>query len=882
MTKLACELKFLNLTLRNFMSFGNNVTVFPLENPGTTFIIGQDLDNTSNGQGGNGVGKAQPLHCKIKTPTGWTTMGEIQVGDLVSTPEGREASVLSTHLQGTRPVYRITFADGRSTEADEDHLWESFSHRWGDPKKRGKKLLTTKQLKPYVDEAHIKHKPWYNIFVPTITPTGQNVSLPIDPYLLGVLLGDGSTKFIPSVYFESSPSQKQLLLAGLLDTDGTVGKTHSISFCTVSEQLASDVQYLVRSLGGKAKITTRNPHYQYKNNKKHGQVAYNVSIQLPNPRSIISLPRKLDKLSPGLTTQYSNAGLRITSVEYIGEKETKCIAIDDPTHLYITDDFIVTHNTTIINALTYAVYDKPVSDISKDNLVNNINKKHMEVVVTFIASDNKTYTIKRARKSKAGAAGNTVFLYKDGEDVTLNSVANTNAEIERIVGIPYELFVRIIVFSASQTPFLDLPLSSPSQANQTDVIEELFGLTELSAKAAVLKEHNKETELQIKIAQVKIDTLNGEHARYQQLIESTKKRIVQWDVQNTSTITQLNKKLNRVVSIDVNEQQNLHNALKDINGALQTAITDQRQLRTRIQQQRQIHDKATVDLTHLHDEKCPYCFQQFADSINKIPETESLIKNSNDTLQTLADELTAMKSVIDKLEFDQAGVKNRITVDDIDEIIQIRSEVDSIRAKIEELTSTVNPYIEPLDELEGANLEKIDYDEINKLKIEVEHQRFLLKLLTKKDSFVRKSLLNKNIPYLNTRLQHYLTNLGLPHKVEFTHEMTASISQFSRGLDFGNLSAGQRARVNIALSFAFRDVLEHLHTRINICMLDEVLDVGLDNIGVQMAARLLKRKARDEKLSLYIISHRDELDSAFDNKITVQLSKGFSYIKTGD
>jgi DNA repair exonuclease SbcCD ATPase subunit len=594
------------------------------------------------------------------------------------------------------------------------------------------------------------------------------------------------------------------------------------------------------------------------------------------------LPRKLDKLSPGLTTQYSNAGLRITSVEYIGEKETKCIAIDDPTHLYITDDFIVTHNTTIINALTYAVYDKPVSDISKDNLVNNINKKHMEVVVTFIASDNKTYTIKRARKSKAGAAGNTVFLYKDGEDVTLNSVANTNAEIERIVGIPYELFVRIIVFSASQTPFLDLPLSSPSQANQTDVIEELFGLTELSAKAAVLKEHNKETELQIKIAQVKIDTLNGEHARYQQLIESTKKRIVQWDVQNTSTITQLNKKLNRVVSIDVNEQQNLHNALKDINGALQTAITDQRQLRTRIQQQRQIHDKATVDLTHLHDEKCPYCFQQFADSINKIPETESLIKNSNDTLQTLADELTAMKSVIDKLEFDQAGVKNRITVDDIDEIIQIRSEVDSIRAKIEELTSTVNPYIEPLDELEGANLEKIDYDEINKLKIEVEHQRFLLKLLTKKDSFVRKSLLNKNIPYLNTRLQHYLTNLGLPHKVEFTHEMTASISQFSRGLDFGNLSAGQRARVNIALSFAFRDVLEHLHTRINICMLDEVLDVGLDNIGVQMAARLLKRKARDEKLSLYIISHRDELDSAFDNKITVQLSKGFSYIKTGD
>lgn len=120
--------------------------------------------------------------------------------------------------------------------------------------------------------------------------------------------------------------------------------------------------------------------------------------------------------------------------------------------------------------------------------------------------------------------------------------------------------------------------------------------------------------------------------------------------------------------------------------------------------------------------------------------------------------------------------------------------------------------------------------------------------------------------------------LGLSHQVEFTHEMTASISQFGRAMDFGNLSNGQRARVNIALSFAFRDVLQQLHERINICMLDEVLDVGLDGPGVTAAARMLKRKARDENLSLYIISHRDEIDSAFDRIMTVQLSEGFSTI----
>jgi DNA repair exonuclease SbcCD ATPase subunit len=132
---------------------------------------------------------------------------------------------------------------------------------------------------------------------------------------------------------------------------------------------------------------------------------------------------------------------------------------------------------------------------------------------------------------------------------------------------------------------------------------------------------------------------------------------------------------------------------------------------------------------------------------------------------------------------------------------------------------------------------------------------------------------------LNNRLRHYLTVLGLPHKVEFTHEMTARISQLSNELDFGNLSAGQRARVNFALSLAFKDVLQNLHTKINVCLFDEVLDVGLDSVGVQAAARLLKQKARAENLSFYIISHRDEIDRAFDRTLAVQLSKGFSYIK---
>lgn len=535
--------------------------------------------------------------------------------------------------------------------------------------------------------------------------------------------------------------------------------------------------------------------------------------------------------------------------------------------------------SALINALAYAIYDKSVSNISKDNLVNNINKKNMEVVVEFTIDSGKVYTVRRSRKAKAGAAGNTVHLEEDGKDITPDSAANTNTEIERIIGIPYELFVRIVVFSASHTPFLDLPAKSHYQANQTDIIEELFGLTALSAKANALKEIIKETEMKITMRQVKIETLEKEHIRHQQQLDSAKRRVVQWDEQTQLQVKQLQAKLKRIEKVDIEQQRSLHETLEELNGELSDVLDKQRMTDKHVKELMKTYQKAEGDLIHLRDEKCPYCLQQYVDAKAKIKETEKAADKMFKEVEKDNEELKLIKTSVETLTVSYKDIKEKITVDNVQELLQIRNESATIRTKIDELDVAVNPHLEPLEELQDIKIDQINYDEINKLKRELDHQGFLLKLLTKKDSFVRKALLNKNIPYLNSRLQHYLTILGLPHKVEFTHEMTASISQFGRMLDFGNLSAGQRARVNLGLSFAFRDVLQNLHAKINICILDEVLDIGLDTVGVQAAARLLKRKARDEHLSLYIISHRDEIDGAFDNTICVQLSKGFSYLK---
>jgi DNA repair exonuclease SbcCD ATPase subunit len=542
--------------------------------------------------------------------------------------------------------------------------------------------------------------------------------------------------------------------------------------------------------------------------------------------------------------------------------------------------------TVIINALAYAVYGKSLSNISKDNLVNNINKKNMEVTVTF-EKDGTFYHIKRVRKSKNYAAGNYVKYYvkegssdfTDEDEATRDSVANTNKMIGDVIGIPFELFGRIVVFSALHTPFLDLPKSHPTQINQRSIIEELFSLTTLTEKDENLKKLIKENEQRLQVLQARQTQIERENTRHERQVDAAKQRVVGWEKQNTTHIAELKAKIAKADNVDVDAERLAHEEKTKIEKVISKLIGDQRVWtdgRNRLQKEVTKYEK---ELAHLKDAKCPYCLQKFADTEGKISELEEKIRTKNEKITINNEWIDKSEDGIDTNTRQLTIVKEKITVSNLDELIEIKSQAAAINGKIDELEEADNPFIEPLEEIEAEELDDVVHDETNKLVKYIEHQKFLHKLLTKKDSFVRKALLNKNIPYLNMKLQQYLIDLGLPHTVEFTHELTAVINQFGRPLDFGNLSNGQRARVNIALSLAFRDTLQQLHTKINVCMFDEVLDVGLDTIGVQAAAKLLKRKSRDEKLSLYIISHRDEINAAFDTIMTVQMSKGFSYIK---
>jgi DNA repair exonuclease SbcCD ATPase subunit len=171
----------------------------------------------------------------------------------------------------------------------------------------------------------------------------------------------------------------------------------------------------------------------------------------------------------------------------------------------------------------------------------------------------------------------------------------------------------------------------------------------------------------------------------------------------------------------------------------------------------------------------------------------------------------------------------------------------------------------------------INEDILNGYKSTKDHQDFLLKILTNKESFVRKKIIDQSLPYLNFRLQHYLNEIGLPHTVKFQNDLSVSIDLMGKDLDFDNLSRGQRTRLVIALNFAFRDVFESIHFPINLIFVDELIDNGIDPVGVENSIKLLKNMARNGK-SIMLVSHKEEVRPSANNILKVILENDFSSV----
>ena len=284
-----------------------------------------------------------------------------------------------------------------------------------------------------------------------------------------------------------------------------------------------------------------------------------------------------------------------------------------------------------------------------------------------------------------------------------------------------------------------------------------------------------------------------------------------------------------------------------------------------------------------HDSKeCPTCGHELGDKTHEEL-VEKYLKEYNsakECIEVYTKDLNLLKEELSKLPMPNESYETFYS--SIDDAYHHKSVLDALASDLENEVSSENPYTEQIEELQKNGLQEVDFETINDYTSLKDHQDFLLKLLTNKDSFIRKKIIDQNLSYLNSRLSTYLSKVGLPHSVKFRSDLEVEITQFGRDFDFDNLSRGERTRLILSLSWAFRDVYESLNGKINLLFIDELIDGGLDTSGVENSLSVLKKMTRENQRSIFLISHRDELIGRVSSVLKVVKEGGFTSFSCED
>jgi DNA repair exonuclease SbcCD ATPase subunit len=535
-----------------------------------------------------------------------------------------------------------------------------------------------------------------------------------------------------------------------------------------------------------------------------------------------------------------------------------------------------TGKTTIINALSYALYGDALTNIRKDNLINKTNGKGMITSVEF-EIQNKQYRIERGRRP------NILKLYIDGEDAISEEQQGdsreTQKEIEKIIGFPHNMFKHLIALNTYTEPFLSM-----KNNDQKDMIEQLLGITELSQKAEILKERQKVTRDSLKEEEITINAINKSNERIEKNIQEIESRSRAWQSNKDVKITELGTQIVEMEKLDIDQELKNHKTIVDVKDKLsnkQTLDTELKRLETSVNRSSEKLIRLEKDLESAKAGVCPACEQPTA----HLDTHEEYTKEIEDDIAAehvyFAELEQRNKEIQTGLEqFNDIPEMPVTSYSTMEQALQHKHNLDTMRSQLEEKVNEENPYIDQIESLKTSGLQEISFEVMNELTHLQEHQDFLYKLLTSKDSFIRKKIIDQNIAYLNHRLSYYLEKLGLPHEVKFASDLGVEITEYGRDLDFDNLSRGERNRLILGLSWAFRDIYESLNRPMNLMCIDELVDSGMDSMGVENALAVLKKMHREQGKNIMLISHKEELIGRVNNVLTVVKEGGFTSYNT--
>ena len=535
-----------------------------------------------------------------------------------------------------------------------------------------------------------------------------------------------------------------------------------------------------------------------------------------------------------------------------------------------------TGKTTIINALSYALYGQALTNIRRDNLVNKTNGKNMLVSLEF-SINGRDYRIERGRKP------NILKFYVNNEeqaaeDDSQGDSRETQESIESAMGMTHDMFKHVLALNTYTEPFLAMKAN-----DQRLMIEQLLGITLLSERAERIKELNRETKDAITQEEMRIRAVQEANKRIEEQIENLRRRQTMWKTKHEEETDKIQKALEELQKIDIDAEIQAHKDYKvwdqkrkDINDLVGQIS------RTKLDVDRETKNigKLSKEIATLEQHTCHTCGQAFHDSKHQ----QVLASKQEDlaTARTASQEYDRLLSDLETAHTSLGvlGKPPKMFYDEEEDAIQHRSNLDNLQRQLDAKSQEIDPYGEQIEEMTGQALQTVTYDTLNELTRLQEHQDFLLKLLTNKDSFIRKKIIEQNLSYLNQRLTHYLDRIGLPHQVIFQNDLSVEITELGRDLDFDNLSRGERNRLILSMSWAFRDVWESLYSPINVLFIDELVDSGMDTQGVENSLALLKKMSRERNKSIWLVSHRDELAGRVENILRVVKSGGFTEYNT--
>ena len=535
-----------------------------------------------------------------------------------------------------------------------------------------------------------------------------------------------------------------------------------------------------------------------------------------------------------------------------------------------------TGKTTMVNALSYALYGLALTNIKRDNLINKTNGKGMLVTAEFDVGG-QSFRIERGRRP------NLLKFYVNGQsqdkddhqdDDAHGDSRETQAEIEKLLGMSHDMFKHVLALNTYTEPFLSMRAN-----DQREIIEQLLGITQLSAKADKLKDLTKVTKDAITEEEYRIKAVQEANKKIGEQIDSFEKRQRLWLAKRDEDITKLADGLEALKDIDIEAELENHRLLTYYYDDVKRRDDTKKWVRSIEESEKKEEirrSKLEQEIAALKSHKCYACGGELHDS-----KQESILNDKEKQLQESAlQSISNQAQLIDHTaiinEIGDLGIAPKVFYDDVEQAQEHRNSMDKLTTQLEGKLAEIDPYDEQIREMRNTALEEISWDTVNELNRLKEHQDFLLKLLTNKDSFIRKTIIDQNLAYLNARLNYYLSQIGLPHSVKFQSDLTVQIEELGRELDFDNLSRGERNRLILSLSWSFRDVWEGLYQPINLLFIDEMIDSGMDTSGVENAMAILKKMSRERNKSIFLVSHKDELAGRVNNVLMVTKENGFT------